>query len=100
MKKILMTLSLALCAAIAIPTAANAQSATTTTEKTAECCKDKKACAKEGETACAKEGAACAKEAGKACCKDGKGQQRLKKEGKALKADLSLIQISEPPRRA
>ena len=46
MKKILMTLTLALAAAIAIPAAA--QSTTTAAEKKTECCKEK-TCEKEGE---------------------------------------------------
>lgn len=82
MKKILMTLSLALCAAFAIPTVANAQSATTTTtEKTAECCKEKKECCKE-------EGKACCKKDGKAFAKDGK--KGMRKAGKMAKADRRM----------
>ncbi|MDE6479201.1 MAG: hypothetical protein K2L45_02950 [Muribaculaceae bacterium] len=60
MKKLLMTLTLAMAAMIAIP-AANAQDSKP--EQKTECCKDKKECAKDGK-ACAKEG--------KACCKDSK----------------------------
>lgn len=87
MKKILMTLTLAVAAMIAIPTAVNAQDAKPEQKK--ECCKEKKECAKkecakEGKectgdcktcpnkgTACAKEGKACANE-GKTCAKEGK----------------------------
>lgn len=63
MKKILMTLTLAFAAMIAIPSVANAQDAKT--EQKQECCKEKKECCKED----------------KACCKEGKAG----KDGKKLK---------------
>ena len=91
MKKILMTLTLALAAAIAIPASAKS---TTTTEKTAQCCKEKKECSKEGEKTCAKEGKACCKEGKKECSKDGKASCKhgkkgfhKAKQGKMMKAD-------------
>lgn len=98
MKKLLMTLTLALAAAIAIPTAANAQEATSTgkkecihncqectnkcekglkAEKTKDCkanCKDDKCKAencKDCKNGCAMKGKACKKE-GKVCAKDDK----------------------------
>ena len=93
MKKILMTLTLALAAAITIP--ASAQS-TTTSEKTAQCCKDKeacdkdgKACATEGQKTCAKEGAACCKKGDKEPnkVKHGKKGSHKVKHGKKMKGD-------------
>lgn len=101
MKKILMTLTLALGAMIAIPAAAQTNTAT---QQTKECCKEKKACAnnsdcakaegkacdKEWGVACTKEGKPCAKEAGKACCKDGKGPKHIKKEGKFAKGERKM----------
>ncbi len=83
-----MTLTLAVAAMIAIPTAVNAQDAKPEQKK--ECCKEKKECAKkecakEGKECtgdcktCPNKGKACAKE-GKACSKEGK---TCAKEGKA-----------------
>ncbi len=90
MKKILMTLTLAMAAMIAIPSAANAQDAKPEQKK--ECCKEKKECSKEEGKACCKEGKACAKEEGKACCKEGKKGKRphtgkkMRGEGRQMKA--------------
>ena len=81
MKKILMTLTLALAAAIAIP--ASAQSTTTASEQKTQCCKEKKECAKEGNKECAKE-------AGKPCCKEGKAGQRKMKDGRFAKGDRKM----------
>lgn len=99
MKKILMTLTLALGAMVAIP--ATAQStANTETQQTKECCKDKKdgkkQCSKEAGKVCDKEGKDCAKAEGKACCKEGNaGKKGMHKamagkkahSGKMLKGD-------------
>ena len=76
MKKILMTLTLALGAAIAIPTAATAQSTTTgiSTEQTAACSKEKKECCKEK----------------KECCKDSTKPERRMKDGKIAKGDRKM----------
>ena len=88
MKKILMTLTIAFAAMIAIPTVANAQDAKPEQKK--ECCKDKKECCKD-EKACCKEGKACAKEAGKPDFKNGKKAKRahsgklMRGEGRKLK---------------
>lgn len=77
MKKILMTLTLAMAAMIAIPTSVNAQD--TKPEQKTECCKDKKECTKEGKT-CDKDG--------KACCKDNKFKDGKKgKAGKMKKGE-------------
>ncbi len=73
MKKILMTLTLAFAAMIAIPSVANAQDAKQ--EQNKECCKEKKECKKE-------EGKACCKEE-KACCKEGKAGKDGKKMNRA-----------------
>ncbi|MDE7345608.1 MAG: hypothetical protein K2N48_02570 [Muribaculaceae bacterium] len=75
MKKILMTLTLAFAAAIAIPAAA--QSTTTATEQKNECCNDKKTCDKES----CKEGKNCVKSEGKTCCKEAQSKQRKMKDG-------------------
>lgn len=89
MKKILMTLTLALAAAIAIPAAA--QSTANAKEQTAECCKDKKECAKDSKKECSKEGKKeCAKaKEGQACCKQGAGKKVMHRaqKGKMMKAD-------------
>lgn len=95
MKKILMTLTLAFAAMIAIPTVANAQDAkpenkTECCKEKKECCKDEKACCKDGkactQAANCKEGKTCAKEAGKPCCKDGKKAKRAF-SGKKFRAE-------------
>ena len=76
MKHLLMPLSLALAAAIAIPTIANAQT-TTAVPQTKECCKEKKDCDKNKKD-CAKEG--------KACCKEGKAPKKgMRKIGQLSK---------------
>lgn len=95
MKKLLMTLTLAIGAAIAIPSIANAQSTTTTTQPTKECCKGNKACAKDEGKACAKEGKKeCAKlKDGKACCKEGKATKKgmhKARPGKINKAERRM----------
>ena len=84
MKKILMTLTLAMAAMIAIPATINAQD--TKPEQKTECCKDKKECAKEGK-ACEKDCKACPNK-GKACCKDSKLKDGKKsKAGKMMKGE-------------
>ncbi len=80
MKKILMTLTLAFAAMIAIPSVANAQDAKPEQKK--ECCKEKKECKKEEGKACCKDGKVCAKEAGK----DGKKVRRAQ-SGKKMRAE-------------
>ncbi len=80
MKKILMTLTLAFAAMIAIPSVANAQDAKQEQKK--ECCKEKKECKKEESKACCKEDKACCKE-DKACCKEGKAGKDGKKMNRA-----------------
>lgn len=88
MKKILMTLTLAFAAMIAIPTVANAQDAKPEQKK--ECCKEKKECSKD-EKVCCKEGKACAKEADKSDFRKGKNAKRahsgklMKGEGRKMK---------------
>ncbi len=72
MKKILMTLTLAMAAMIAIPSVASAQDAKPEQKK--ECCKEKKECCKEKKE-CTEEGKACCKKA-KAFGKDGKKGKR------------------------
>lgn len=117
MKKIFLTLSLAIAAAIAIPTVANAQDAQPTQQK--ECCKEKKNCPKEGKEckkdcraaskACVKEGKdcksvctadgqTCSKEAN-ICCKDSKDPKKAlkNKAGKFMKGDRRM---SDPGERA
>ncbi len=90
MKKILMTLTLAMAAMIAIPSAAFAQDAKPEQKK--ECSKDAKTCAKEEGKACSKDAKTCSKEEGKACCKEGKKGKRahtgkkMRGEGRAMKA--------------
>lgn len=86
MKKILMTLTLAFAAMIAIPSVANAQDAKP--EQKTECCKEKKDCVKD-KKACCKEGKACAEEVGKNCCKEGKA---CAKEGKACAKEGNCAQ--------
>ncbi|MDE6649743.1 MAG: hypothetical protein K2K45_07420 [Muribaculaceae bacterium] len=88
MKKILMTLTLAMAAMIAIPVAANAQD--TTTKQTAECCKkecnknaacDKTECKKENckNEECKKNDCKdCKKECSKPCMKDGKNKKGMR----------------------
>ncbi len=85
MKKILMTLTLAFAAMIAIPSVANAQDAKT--EQKQECCKEKKECCKEKKECC-KEDKACGKE-GKAG-KDGKKVKRVQ-SGKKMRAEGKRI---------
>ncbi len=80
MKKILMTLTLAFAAMIAIPTVANAQDAKQEQKK--ECCKEKKECKKEEGKDCCKDGKVCAKKAGK----DGKKMNRAQ-SGKKMRAE-------------
>lgn len=87
MKKILMTLTLAFAAMIAIPTVANAQD--TKPEQKTECSKEKKECSKD-EKSCCKEGKACAKEAGKPCCKEGKKGLHKTKAGKFAKGERRM----------
>ena len=77
MKKILMTLTLAMAAMIAIPTVANAQD--TKQEQKKECCKDNKECTKDAKD--------CAKENGKPCCKEGKKGMQKNKAVKKAKGD-------------
>ncbi len=94
MKKILMTLTLAVAAMIAIPTAANAQDAKP--EQKTECCKKKAECKK---TECKKDSCKnaeckkadckdCKKECNKPCLKDGKDKKAmLKHSGKKMKGE-------------
>ncbi|MDE5996762.1 MAG: hypothetical protein K2G77_00960 [Muribaculaceae bacterium] len=88
MKKILMTLTLAFAAMIAIPTVANAQDAKP--EQKTECCKEKKKCSKD-DKACCKDGKACAKETGKSDFRKGKNAKRahsgklMRGEGRKMK---------------
>ncbi|MDE6018978.1 MAG: hypothetical protein K2G85_09230 [Muribaculaceae bacterium] len=72
MKKILMTLTLAMAAMIAIPTAANAQD--TNVEVKKECCKEKQECKKETckNVSCKECKNECKNCTGKPCLKDGK----------------------------
>ncbi len=79
MKKILMTLTLAFAAMIAIPSVANAQDAKT--EQKQECCKEKKECCKEDGKACCKEGKTA--KAGKKV-KRAQAGQKMRAEGKRI----------------
>lgn len=93
MKKLLMTLTLAMAAMIAIPTAANAQDSKP--EQTKECCKDKKECKDEKckPDDCKKEDckkADCKKNDCKDCPKHfkKKGKKAMRaKSGQAMRAD-------------
>lgn len=76
MKKILMTLTFAFAAIIAIPSVANAQDAKTDLKN--ECCKEKKECCVENK-ACCKENQNCTQE-NKVCCKE---NQACTQENKA-----------------
>ncbi len=82
MKKILMTLTLAMAAMIAIPSVASAQDAKPEQKK--ECCKEKKECCKEKKECC-KEKKECTEE-GKACCKKAKAFGKDGKKGKRAMA--------------
>lgn len=76
MKKLLMTLTLAMAAMIALPTSVNAQD--TKSEQKTECCKDKKDCKKED----------CKKECPKSCMKKIKGKKGTRAmSGQAMRAD-------------
>lgn len=72
MKKILMTLTLAFAAMIAIPTVVNAQA--TNPEQKTECSKEKKECSKDE----------------KSCCKEGKKGMHKAKAGKFAKGERRM----------
>ncbi|MDE6522845.1 MAG: hypothetical protein K2L17_08515 [Muribaculaceae bacterium] len=86
MKKLLMTLTLAMAAMIAIPTAANAQDNKSSQAK--ECCKDKKDCKDENCQNADCKNADCKKEGVKHSMKKGKGKKAMRaKSGQAMRAD-------------